>query len=1599
MSQLFVQIATPGSGAEVPRNFEVTGGISVQFTHTQAHLTRSSVNVQFGDNGPVVAATFLTPTTWRCIGQLDPSLAPGTPVNIKVTANGLIQFPIGPGEPGSEDVQATATLAVRVVSPLCPSNLPLVLLPVRLETRFFSLPNSVTELRVRIYPDKIHLDSHEPDLLPTENEWGTHYWEQDWRAGSDATARATAWRQLADRFGAERAAWIARVLQPTNARPTTATAPNQPLNPAPIFPAVTVATDGKDSAWRHAPQARLMPDRWIAVLKFGATSIQVVGRDIARPLYVGPDPNPRPPPPPVPDDQLQLDPGMKWMVDFDEAEAKGMGLRITVPAAALSAGLDSLFVFGVAGKLGSDAAKQFANLLDAHHYTDGLEFLGFGTPTNNTDERRAAATHDDPEHERSYAIEVASDPMALDPQSNAVRVGTALGLPATAIVPVFGRVGQAAERHGLDMRSMNAALWQVGWGYYLSNMVGFDGTGLTPTILAWARDHFVNNVRSGGPYPALRCGHQPYGVLPVTSLDQWKPPTGQEQAMAPDSWLRDLLMKLRNNIWRPRVGDAFRLGRRSPSAPDADLADIMRMDGLASGYSARTMLGRHYLQHLRAFLGEDLAGNGFIATHDALAAGILQRLGIAWRPRLARTVGADTAWAVSAPLVQDGEVSPWRGLEPNYIAALLAQPSIAALTQARPDPASSTTTTSLLQLLLRHALLRELADAAALVAGSVPGGDPTPFLRDAELIDLVTDPPQPAPSPPWTRRLDQPAPGIAGSPTMRQYLEGLTTFDTPATASLGDFRRSLIHLKNRDSETLQYLMQGTLDLSSHRLDAWITSFATKRLATMMAGAPQGAYVGAYGWVEKLRPTPASSVTAVTTLPAGEAGPLVTRNNDSGFIHAPSMTHAAAAALLRNAHLGPTGTPAPDSPFAIDLSSRRAREAKRLLDGLRQGQPLGALLGFSLERALHDIELDIAIAGLRKLSPLAARPLDDGGGATEAIAANNVVDGLDLARKWQSNQQTVLDAAHPANTPPFTQDQINGLTRELNALADAIDGLSDALTAEAAYQVARGNTSRVASTLAAIAQGDAPPPELEVIRTPRTGTPLTHRLIVLFSGNPVVNPGWLATNSSPRASAEPMLNAWASKLIGNGTKIRCTIERLDDTTGAVVETRTLPLSEVAVGALDMVYGVEAITSGTQPDGSLSEVEQQILYYAKHKTGGFDPQATIRLQHARPTNLAAGETTLFDALEQARSVRRLLSAVRGAEPEDLNPPERTGAGTIDLVDLEARVVRAENALNAANSALKALVAPTATTTTAEALRTGLMKMGAFGIGPYVPVVAAGESPAAIATLGLQAKALLKTSGARLEQVAALRLVTAATDPRARRDQLVARMRNVFGQAFVVLPRFACDATGAAELTAALAASKQTQGGDPLAAHGWFAQYSRVRDTMGRMSACLRGAEVLATGERLNLSVAQLPLVAGERWVGLPPVPDTALPPGKLSLVLQTLATINTAQPLTGLLVDEWTETVPSTRETTAITFQFDPPDACPPQCVLVAVPPVPGVDWTSDALRQVLEETLDLAKLRAVDAETLGEVAHYMPALYLAFNAKDDAVSTDFAALTH
>ena len=81
-----------------------------------------------------------------------------------------------------------------------------------LETRFFPQADGSSELRVRVYPDKVHIDSHEPELTADELTWGQHFWEQTWRAANDEeraqsglAAVGRSFRSAARRVGRPRA--------------------------------------------------------------------------------------------------------------------------------------------------------------------------------------------------------------------------------------------------------------------------------------------------------------------------------------------------------------------------------------------------------------------------------------------------------------------------------------------------------------------------------------------------------------------------------------------------------------------------------------------------------------------------------------------------------------------------------------------------------------------------------------------------------------------------------------------------------------------------------------------------------------------------------------------------------------------------------------------------------------------------------------------------------------------------------------------------------------------------------------------------------------------------------------------------------------------------------------------------------------------------------------------------------------------------------------------------------------------------------------------------------------------------------------------------
>ena len=276
--------------------------------------------------------------------------------------------------------------------------------PVRLETRFFSLANGSSELRVRVYPDTVHIDTHEPALTADEVTWGKHFWEQAWRASDDQERAKAAWRQLADRYGASRAAWIARALRPSNPddRPKKPLGADEALTKPLRFPDPATQLE----TWMRAPRTRMLPNFWTVLgYKNGRLVVNVKGVPIVDPLATGPDPSTS-----AVVDDVGIDKEMKWMVDFDAAEKVGMGIRAKLTKENATAGLDFLLVLGIRDFSGNanEVTTRLTELFNAHHYTNGLSFVPTGTPSNNTLEESSGFSSADPGHEESYEAERAA---------------------------------------------------------------------------------------------------------------------------------------------------------------------------------------------------------------------------------------------------------------------------------------------------------------------------------------------------------------------------------------------------------------------------------------------------------------------------------------------------------------------------------------------------------------------------------------------------------------------------------------------------------------------------------------------------------------------------------------------------------------------------------------------------------------------------------------------------------------------------------------------------------------------------------------------------------------------------------------------------------------------------------------------------------------------------------------------------------------------------------------------------------------------------------------------------------------------------------------
>ena len=1392
---------------------------------------------------------------------------------------------------------------------------PIALFPVRIETRF----DGAGGLLIRVYPDEILADGHDPTLTAQEQQAGTQFWAESATLGAPM-----AWQHLLGLYKAPRAAWIVTATDPSAITPPTIRA-----NP-----------------WPRAVQAPLLPDRWTAIAFVGGQQVaEATSTPVVLPLALTLSPDA-----PVASNVdisgglgLTVDPAIAWTVDYDLAVQAGMAFRLALPASAATTGFDRLLVLGLKASITPDVgAAAVAALFNAQHYSAGWAFVPQGTPTNDSTAAPSGYPAPDPNGAVSFAVERGAS--LATPGGDGVQWSAALGLSSDVVAHVAGADQTEQQRAA----AMNRALFPATWGYYLATMMAPNVSGATIDAL---EPYIYDRVRARGPFPAFRVGVAPYGLLPVSSLTRW---TTADKAQPIATQLPQILRAGRT-LWSAQMNAAPHIGRTADA--DADLIDVMSMDASARVLRVRRVLGENAQWNLLTLLGIDWTG--WSNAERAIGAAVLGAAGLSLTAApVLSAVFADPAALFAYGFASDSPLSETAGLDPNYITWLRTASIDTLRTGAFPS-----TPNALLYRLLRYALLQ----AAWRVGSTILVGQGLATAADVQEHELMAIVPgTEARLTPW-QQLGRVVPGVTGTLTLGHFLSPVLPNEPPRTLPSGivAYRDALGVLEPAPTAELDRLTSETLDLAAWRLDAWITSLYTDRLLAMRAAQPTGVHVGAFAWVENLRPATVST---------------------AGFVHGPSMTHAAAAAVLLNGFLTNVGAAnaGAQPPYAVALTSARVRAAQFVLDSVRDGQPVGAVFGYQVESGLHAQLADQLIDPLRALYPIVANKAVDSGLPADSVAARNVVDGLRLRSAWRAGTIPWGNSGLPASGTLRT-----ALQTVLGALDDTVDAVADLLLAESVFQLVQGSTAGTSATLDTLAQGQRPP-DPGIAHPLRGGTDLTHRVAIILGGAPVTLPsGWPAA-PTPRAAAEPRLDAWVGTMLGDPSTVRCQVTY----NGA---TQDVTLDTLGLRPLDLLALADQVTDTSQA----AELDRRVTFAAHGDTVSPDGKpATVSYARAAAWDRATIRT-VPELLEQARALAQLIGGARALAPEDLvQPVDATAAAGTGLAvgDVSGRATAAESALGSAAAAVSAAVAavpPGATPTPAQvtALRAALRAAAALGVSGAYPIPGAGLDAGGTApSILAQATSVSTALTARQTAVTAAHLppTPPPTDVQSV-DEATAIISAVFGADFVVVP--GCTPPASADMAAALAAAPAIVG-DPHAPLQWLQQVSRVRDPLGRWRAvCLLGQ---ATGAPpVTLDIAQLPVVAGTRWGALPFATPADRQPGQLSLALHRPGAPSAAEPWYGLMLDEWVELIPNATETTGLTFQYDDPGAEAAQSVLLAVPPVAGAaSWDLATVVDILNETLDLAKMRAVDGRLLGVLGQLLPAIYFTANEQRETVTIEW-----
>jgi hypothetical protein len=1288
--------------------------------------------------------------------------------------------------------------------------IPILLFPVRIETRFHDGRARSPQLWIRIYPDDCQIDSFEALLTDSEIQNATQFWIAMWRAGGIESQQRGAWTALVKGSGSGRAAYVISQFAPTNpaAQPTKAKAQDVVLVIAPqitVTPAERIAAIAywtaiwvadadsaqtqaaltalqsavgaaratqiiaqfapepngwdpptpytrsqvhvlvavlqlpalpttKAGSWTQAPKAAAMPDRFVALLFNGGAQVkQAIGNPVPDGLAVAPDPSlPASQQIAVNNDDLVLNDDLRWTADFDQAVSVGMGIKIDLTPAEAQRGFDRLLIVGL--RLSSDEkdCKMQLETLIAHQYATKTSYslVPQGSPTNNTGSGTTSFSWvDDPDTSfdtvvlKQDAYVETDDPLQ---RSDGQWLAEALGID-DGLIKTIPRAG---GRDQGEARAMNAALWNGTLGYMLEEMCT---TLFAKADVAGTRQFFTGFVSGRGPLPAVRVGNQPYGILPALAFSRYRseftqPTTGALPAYDYLQRLHTLLSKL-DADWKTMSTQVSHVGQ--PGNAEATLLDVVGLNSGSVTYYQRYAESFEQLYNKLIADKGPLRGVDLANWYKQRTLDLLNALGAnpSAKPPILDKFFYGQFTPLTGPVVDDAplsETTPIRAYTPdkkNYI-EWLASSSLDVI--RRQDFGGKAEPTALLYLMLRHSIMLAQWDAGIRLLEAHALADVNARVEPAFIhVQAASNAGQSKFQP-----LYQAQPAITGNATttLAEYVLLPSVLQSaPETEDLRAMLTALNLLSKAPTARLERLFAEHVDCCTYRVDAWKTGIAATRLAQLRARgdgktAPTGIYLGAFGWLEDLRPKTAQ-LTPVRL--EGDVGKTFQRSGDApieydptnaGYIHAPSLNQAAAGAILKNAYRT-HATPANPDVMAVNLSSERVRNAMTLLEGVRNGQTMPALLGYRFERGLHDdhglAEVDKFIYPLRQAFPLVANQLKstqtDGTVDITLLEASNVIDGVALVNRLRSGSATypfgLPSGTGAGQVPPATAAEAAAINATAHQLSDLYDAVADLVLAESVYQVVQGNFDRAAATTSAFSKGTRPP-ETQVVNTPRAGLALTHRVALHL--DPTVDPSVSPSSvpMTPRAGAEAPLNAWLAERIPPPEDVVVRVTYSTPVLGAP-KTVTLSQADLQLQPLDLLYLVNL-----DLDQAMSELDDRITQAIRYGADAH-PDVAITINY---TQAIAGKVTLFELAALVRSLRAVILKSRALGPKDLVMPleSTTDQQVWDDAELATRIKFATQALATQRDALQALVTDTSDLDTyAQKVTTALLQTTLFGI----------------------------------------------------------------------------------------------------------------------------------------------------------------------------------------------------------------------------------------------------------------------------------------------